>query len=136
MQKRSTGPHDSYVAYIRNEIFLLEIAEIWGSFITATTHVLLWHINPDASSWIYSFVSLILWILHHIRHCTRYEGSNGRKGRLSSCNYGTHSGMTICRDDALLLLSLSFEKSIQSADSHCLRHRFLCQIVELVVSEH
>lgn len=51
-------------------------------------------------------MSQISWILHHIKYCTRYWGSNGEQRQMFSCSCGPHFGMSMCHDVILLLLSL------------------------------
>lgn len=99
------------------------------------------HINLDSSWWIYSFTSQIFWILHHIRHCTRYGGSNGKEKQIIFLQLWN----SIWNDYVswwwfAIALSLFLKKNIyiyiQYADYHSLRHSFLCQIVEVAVSDH
>lgn len=51
-------------------------------------------------------MSQISWILHHIKYCTRYWGSNGEQRQMFSCSCGPQFGISMCHDVILLLLSL------------------------------
>lgn len=57
---------------MRNELSCCQLLRFGGRGVS-TCSTQLWYINPGSSSWIYSFISQIFWLIHHVRHCTRHR---------------------------------------------------------------